>query len=80
MTATCNDALKHLVDYLEGELDPKMCAELEAHLSACPPCVHFLDGYRATGKVCREALARQMPEEMKSALRDFLRAKTQHEP
>jgi anti-sigma factor (TIGR02949 family) len=80
MTSTCNDALKHLVDYLEGELEPEANSELESHLSACPPCVRFLQTYKSTGKVCKQALEREMPVEMKHALRKFLRSKTQSEP
>ncbi|AWV89955.1 anti-sigma factor family protein [Bradymonas sediminis] len=75
MKHTCNDALKHLVDYLEGELDPEASQELESHLTACPPCVRFLDTYKTTGKVCRKALEREMPDEMKQSLRAFLRDK-----
>lgn len=78
MTHSCSDALKHLVDYLEGELSPEESNDLETHLSACPPCVHFLKTYESTGKVCKEALAKDMPSEMKFALRDFLRQQTHH--
>lgn len=80
MTHTCNDALKHLVDYLEGDMDPAASQQFEAHLAACPPCVNFLKSYKSTGKVCKKALEREMPEEMKQSLRDFLRSKTNHAP
>lgn len=76
MTHTCNDALKHLVDYLEGDLEVGASEELESHLAACPPCVSFLKTYKSTGKVCKKALEREMPVEMKQKLREFLRAKT----
>lgn len=76
MKHTCNDALKHLVDYLEGDLDTEASEELESHLAACPPCVRFLKTYKTTGKVCKNALEREMPVEMKQTLREFLRNKT----
>ena len=78
MTHSCNDALKHLVDYLEGDMDADSSQQLESHLAACPPCVSFLKTYKSTGKVCKKALEREMPEEMKQTLREFLRTKTNH--
>ncbi|MFW5966071.1 MAG: anti-sigma factor family protein [Persicimonas sp.] len=76
MSSKCSAALKHLVDYLEGELDEDEQRELESHFSDCPPCMRFLKSYRDTGKVCKKALQRSMPPKMKGALLDFLRAKT----
>lgn len=70
----CNGALKHLVDYLEGELDADEREALESHFSDCSPCMRFLKTYRSTGKVCKEALEREMPTQMKQSLLDFLRS------
>lgn len=72
----CNGALKHLVDYLEGELDKAEREALESHFSDCSPCMRFLETYRVTGTVCKRALEREMPSEMKSSLLEFLRAQT----
>lgn len=79
MTSKCNGALKHLVDYLEGELDADEREALEEHLSACPPCVRFLETYRSTGTICKKALEREMPAEMKQSLLGYLRAQTSPE-
>lgn len=79
MTHDCNDALKHLVDYLEGDLSDEDEAELEEHFQYCSPCMRFLESYRSTGKICKEAIEREMPASMKSSLLDFLRDQTQAE-
>ena len=34
----CWDARQHVSDYLDGDLDPKAEAMVEAHLAACPTC------------------------------------------
>jgi anti-sigma factor RsiW len=37
-----------MTDYLEGALPPLDLRRFEAHLSACPPCLTYLDQMRAT--------------------------------
>lgn len=76
MTSKCDGALKHLVDYLEGELGDSEREELEQHFSDCPPCLRFLETYRDTGTMCKKALEREMPSEMKESLLVYLRTET----
>jgi len=45
---------------------------LEEHLSTCPPCITFVRTYRATRRLCRSALAAEMPHELMSSLSSFL--------
>lgn len=68
----CPEMMDLLVDYLEEELDEEKRKHLEFHLELCPPCMNFLDTYKQTGHVCREALKQEMPSALKSSLRDFL--------
>jgi hypothetical protein len=68
----CADMMDLLVDYLEGDLQGPELDRLELHLDLCPPCVNFLESYRETGKICREALEREMPAELKSTLHEVL--------
>ncbi len=35
---TCQEVLTHLNDYIDGELAPELCSELEAHLAVCENC------------------------------------------
>jgi anti-sigma factor (TIGR02949 family) len=34
----CKNLLHELSEYVDGELDPELCAELERHLAECPNC------------------------------------------
>ena len=45
---------------------------LEDHLSLCPPCITFVRTYKATRKLCRHALEKDMPRELMSSLSAFL--------
>ena len=68
----CKDCVDLLGEYIEGTLSPERSKELEEHLSFCPPCITFVRTYRATRKLCRSALAREMPTELMSSLSSFL--------
>ena len=57
----CVDVERYVYLYLDGELDERDCAELEAHLQACAACRHtvqqeqrFVEGLRR-GLVCAPA-------------------------
>lgn len=70
---TCQDCLKLLLDYLDGELPAVMREKLEAHFGDCPPCEDFLESYRATPALCRKAMVRSIPEAVTHRLTEFLR-------
>ena len=73
---SCKDCVDVLRAYLDGEMSPEEEAHLKAHLGDCPPCVDFLESYKATPGLCKKALARKMPEELSQKLKAFLRDKT----
>ncbi|MGZ6125715.1 MAG: anti-sigma factor family protein [Myxococcales bacterium] len=68
----CKDCVDLLGEYIEGTLSAERSKALEDHLSLCPPCITFVRTYRATRKLCRSALAADMPSELVSSLSSFL--------
>ncbi len=72
---TCKDSIHSLLEYVDGELSEAQAAELREHLRACPPCVDFLQSYKATPKLARRALVDEMPRELAGKLKAFLRTK-----
>lgn len=68
----CKECVDLLGEYVEGTLPPARAQELEDHLSLCMPCITFVRTYKATGKLCRKALAREMPAELMASLSSFL--------
>jgi len=68
----CKECVDLLGEYIEGTLSPDRAKALEDHLSFCPPCITFVRTYRATRKLCRHALAAEMPQELRNSLASFL--------
>jgi RNA polymerase sigma-70 factor (ECF subfamily) len=51
----CKAMFAELSDYLDEQLDPSLCEELEHHMSGCDPCHAFLATLEATVEQCRRS-------------------------
>jgi anti-sigma factor RsiW len=69
---TCEEGIALLADYLEDVLSPGLLGQLEEHLSRCASCRAYLATYRKTRSLATDASRVEMPEELKSRLREFL--------
>jgi anti-sigma factor (TIGR02949 family) len=58
---TCREVSEFLLAYLERELDSEARDEFERHLNYCPPCVHYLEGYRETIELVRRCVRDNQP-------------------
>lgn len=54
---TCRETLEFLRAYVDGDLADGERAIFEHHLERCPPCIHYVDSYRTTIRLAREACA-----------------------
>jgi anti-sigma factor RsiW len=72
---TCRDVIELLSDYLQDALTPEVAADLERHLTDCVPCRAYLATYRRTRALGAQAARLEMPDEMRTRLRDFLLAR-----
>ncbi len=72
---TCEEVNHFIVEYLEGALPSRPRALFEGHIARCPNCRPFLDQYRQTIEMVREAGADvpEPPEELVEATMTFLR-------
>jgi len=68
----CLDGVEVLMEYLEGTLRPADREAIDAHVSGCPRCVAFVEGYRQTPRILRAATAAMLPEGLAESLRAFL--------
>src|SRR5215813_8466461 len=50
----CEKYQNLLSDLIDGSLTPAVCEEVEAHLSACPPCAEARTDLQAIVAYCRE--------------------------
>jgi anti-sigma factor RsiW len=66
------ELLAELCDYVDGELDAALCAELEAHLAGCPDCRVLVDTLRRTIILYRTQSRPEIPADVKARLYSVL--------
>jgi anti-sigma factor RsiW len=79
----CRDVLEWLSDYLDLELPPDACRQIERHLSGCRPCEEFAQSLRKTVDLCRRYAPSELPQpisqwaraELLEAYQNMLRAR-----
>ncbi len=54
---TCRECVEFLMDYLSDELDQDVRSRFDFHLGRCPNCVHYLQTYADTTRLCKSAFA-----------------------
>jgi RNA polymerase sigma-70 factor (ECF subfamily) len=73
---TCPDVLRVFSRHLEGEIDPAVCASMEAHLAQCAHCRNNCEALKRTLALCRQMPAPEVPASVaasvKAAVRNFL--------
>jgi anti-sigma factor RsiW len=57
----CRDLLDALSDYVDGELDESLCADIEEHLKDCNPCRVEVDTVKKTVTLFRDHLPYEIP-------------------
>jgi anti-sigma factor (TIGR02949 family) len=81
----CSHFLPGLSDYLDGELSPELCAELERHMAECEKCRIVVDTTRKTIELYRiQPDTEKTPTDVKERLfkrlnlEDFLQHTDKH--
>ena len=72
--ATCPDVLTLFSQHLEGEIDPSVCATMEAHLAQCAHCRYACESLKRTLAVCRELPTPDVPASLASSIKTAIRA------
>ncbi len=74
---SCQEILENLSAYIDAELDPSLCAEIEAHMEGCNPCVAFLNTLKKTVILYKYSgcAEEEVPQEVHIDLHRFLREK-----
>jgi anti-sigma factor RsiW len=72
---SCHQLIEFCCDYLEGALPEGEQANFRRHLGQCPDCVRFFETYQKTPEVSRDALAAQIPDSVREAVRSFLQSR-----
>jgi anti-sigma factor RsiW len=69
----CEELLKALNEYVDGNVDLAICAEFEEHLADCNPCQVVVDNIRQTIALYRAGEPYPMPEQFHDRLQQALR-------
>jgi anti-sigma factor RsiW len=76
----CEELLKWLNEYVDGTVDPGICAEFEKHMAGCNPCQVVVDNIRKTITLYQNGQPYELPFEFRQKLHSVLRErwKTAH--
>jgi anti-sigma factor RsiW len=74
MRLTCKQIFLRLSEYLDGDLPPDLCEEIQRHLAVCPACRAFTNTLRATIELCGKLPPVPIPPDLRRKLRAALRA------
>ena len=64
----CQEILGQLSDYIDGELEAKLCAELDAHLAECENCQIMFDTLRKTITLYHSQALAALPPDVEERL------------
>jgi anti-sigma factor RsiW len=70
----CDELLKALNDFVDGDVDPAVCEDFEEHLAGCNPCQVVVD-IRKTIALYRDGEPYPMPQEFHQRLTSDLRSR-----
>jgi anti-sigma factor RsiW len=64
----CRELLRQFSDYIDGELETTLCAEIETHLAGCPDCQVMIDTMRKTITLYRRQTSAELPSDVEKRL------------
>jgi predicted anti-sigma-YlaC factor YlaD len=70
---TCSDYCDNLSDYLDGDIGEEDWRRIEEHLALCQPCSLVFQSLKTSVQLCGKGVSDDIPEEVKTKLKMFLR-------
>lgn len=64
----CDALLSSLSAYIDGDLAPELCREIEKHLEGCENCRVVLNTTRRTIDLVREEQSQPLPDDVRDRL------------
>ena len=71
----CKEVIRKLSEYLDGELEPALAAQLTLHLEDCDDCRLVVDTTRKTVEIFCNTEPVPLPEDIQHRLNGLLSAK-----
>jgi RNA polymerase sigma-70 factor, ECF subfamily len=72
--AQCPDVLALFSQHLEGEIDPSVCATMEAHLARCHHCHAACESLKRTLAICRQLPTPDVPASLAASVKTAIHA------
>lgn len=69
----CEELLQMLNEYVDGTVDPAICAEFEKHMAGCNPCQVVVDNIRKTVTLYKNGQPYELPLGFRAKLHSSLR-------
>lgn len=69
----CEELMKALNAYVDGQVDPAICTEFEKHLEGCNPCQIVVDNIRQTITLYKGGKPYELPPAFREKLHGLLR-------
>ena len=69
----CEELLAMLNEYVDGTVDPAVCAEFEKHMAGCNPCQVVVDNIRQTITLYKDGQPYAMPVQIRERMHAALR-------
>lgn len=69
----CLEIFARLSEYLDEELDPVPCLEVDRHLQGCAPCQAFLESLRRTVALLEDVASPPVPDDLRRQVREAYR-------
>lgn len=73
MKEDCKKNFEMISEYLDGELGPDVCQQIEQHLMECPECQDCFDALKKSIALCRNSTREEIPQDMRERLRSKLK-------
>ena len=71
---SCPDVLTLFSQHLEGEIDPSVCATMEAHLAQCHLCRDACESLKRTLAICRQLPTPDVPASLATSVKAAVQA------
>ena len=68
------EVFERLSEYLDGELSPQDCSQIQEHIQDCEPCVAFVESLKNSIRASHELRPREPVQELSEETRERLKA------
>ncbi len=75
-SARCKRLFALLSDYLDQQIDPSICEDVEGHLGSCSPCKAYLASLEETIRRCKRHCTDELKAAVRAQVRELLREST----